>query len=417
MQENNIRTTDAYARMSLLLRRALGMVGVSLASLGSGVCGGPCGDSYTECYTLEDLEAWRTQYMIDFKASCVTGSAGEAGASPLPSGSGHAAGAPGTSTREIACRDGSYESISAWDPNGGCPEEWQISALIDEHRWTTGDDLPRAAKNETKPVCCQTVHDYCNGGRPFVVEGEARVPKLVGKLPTEGSSTLSAALALVWTADALAEYASIASFARLTLQLMTFGAPPQLIEASQQASLDEIRHARFCFAEAARHAGRRVEPGPLDVGQACDSLSFESFMLLNLIEGCVGENLAALRVAEQARLAASPALARALTQVSQDETRHAELAFEILRFGLEVNRPATHAALRRVLEMRFEDELADSEGCIPEVTWEAHGRLGAKTRRQVNQDAWNLVLTPLLRGLLRDESLRKSTLQRDSELA
>jgi len=131
-------------------------------------------------------------------------------------------------------------------------------------------------------------------------------------------------------------------------------------------------------------------------------------MLLNLIEGCVGETLAGLRLAEQARLASSPELARALTEIGEDETRHAELAFEILRFGLELNRPATLAAVRRVLEMRFEDEAADCQGSIADSVWEAHGRLSAKTRRQVNQDAWNLVLAPLLSGLLHEESLQQA---------
>jgi len=111
-------------------------------------------------------------------------------------------------------------------------------------------------------------------------------------------------------------------------------------------------------------------------------------------------------MAEQARLASSPELARALTEIGEDETRHAELAFEILRFGLEVNRPTTLAAVRRVLEMRFDGEIADPQGCVPDAVWEAHGRLSAKPRRQVNQDAWNLVLAPLFRGLLHDESLQ-----------
>jgi len=370
---------------------------------------GPCPESYELCYVREDLEAQRAQYFIDFEASCVSGGTGEAGASPLPGGSVHAAGAPGTSAQ---CDAWNHELIRTWNPSAGCPTGEQIDALS----WATSDYPPAVTKNETKPTCCRTVDPGCPGGRPFIVQGQARLPELVGELPTEGSSSRSVALARIWAQDGLAEYASVASFARLTLQLMAFGAPPQLIEASQQASLDELRHAQFCFAEAARHAGRHVEPGALDIGQACAWLSFEDFMVLNLIEGCVGETLAGLRMAEQARLAASLALARALTEISEDETRHAELAFEILRFGLEVNRPATLTALRRVLEMRFEDEIADRQGGIPDAAWEAQGRLGAKTRRQVNQDAWNLVLEPLLRGLLHGESPRPATPQQDSEL-
>ena len=405
MQKNATRTSDIYARTSSRLRRALGLVGLGLASLGSGPCGS-CPESYTECFTLEDLEAWHTQYIADFEASC---------ASPATSGGIHAAGAagaPGAPTRSNPCYEWDYQLLVAWDPNAGCPSEQQVNALDYEHQYITGEFLPRATQGETRPTCCREVHPDCPGGRPFLVAGRARVPELVGELSAADSGSVSGALALIWAQDGLTEYASVAAFARLTLQLMAFGAPPELVEASQQASLDEHRHARFCFAEAARHAGRGVEPGPLDMGQACDPVSFESFMLLNLVEGCVGETMAALRMAEQARLAAPPELAQALTEISEDETRHAELAFEILRFGLEANRSATLAALRRVLEMRFEDETADDpQGRIPKTTWEAHGRLGANTRRQVNRDAWNLVLEPLLRGLLHDETAPTALLQ------
>lgn len=393
MQKNDARTADVYAYTSLRLRRALGIVGVGLVSLGSGPCMGPCPEPYDRCYPRKDLEEFRAKYLA---AGCDTG---------LASGVAGGAGAPGTSERPF-CGDWDYKTISDWDPSAGCPTQQQLWSLAYEYS-QDGGYLPTAPKSEL--TCCETIDPGCPGGRPFVVDGQARLPALLSELSTEGCTAVSAALARVWADDGRAEYASIASFARLTLQLMAFGAPSRLIEASQLASLDEHRHARFCFAEAARHAGSGVEPGPLDIGQASDSVSFEDFMLLNLIEGCVGETLAGLRMAEQARLASTPELARALTEIGEDETRHAELAFEILRFGLEVNRPATLAAVRRVLEMRFEDEIADPQGSIPDAVWEAHGRLSAKTRRQVNRDAWNLVLAPLFGALLHDASLQQAS--------
>lgn len=319
----------------LRLRRALGIAGVSLVSLGSGACPGPCPGLYHVCYSRNDLEAFRAEYI---QAGCESGTAGGAGA-------------PETSGRP-SCYDTYFKAIRDWDPGASCPNAAQMVVLDDAR---ASGNLRTVDKG--KDTCCRTIDRGCPGGRPFIVEGQVCLPKLVGELSTEDGTTLSAALARVWAEDGRAEYASIASFARLTLQLMAFGAPARLVQASQQASLDEHRHAQFCFAEATRHAGRRVEPGPLDIGQASASISFEEFMLLNLIEGCVGETLAGLRLAEQARLAANPELARALAEISEDETRHAELAFEILRFGLEANRPATLAALRRVLQMRFENEI------------------------------------------------------------
>ena len=59
-------------------------------------------------------------------------------------------------------------------------------------------------------------------------------------------------LAKAWLSDALEEHASIAAFARCSMLLLSVAAPPELVAASQRASLDEIAHARDCFALARR---------------------------------------------------------------------------------------------------------------------------------------------------------------------
>jgi hypothetical protein len=59
-------------------------------------------------------------------------------------------------------------------------------------------------------------------------------------------------LAERWSRAALAEHASIASFARFTLQLLRGG-------------LDEIEHARLSFRVASVFAGRSLGPGPLPI--------------------------------------------------------------------------------------------------------------------------------------------------------
>jgi hypothetical protein len=64
---------------------------------------------------------------------------------------------------------------------------------------------------------------------------------------------------------ALLEHASVASFARFSLQLMAAGAPASLVEAAHRAALDEIEHARLTFRLASRYEGRALGPGPLPV--------------------------------------------------------------------------------------------------------------------------------------------------------
>jgi hypothetical protein len=113
----------------------------------------------------------------------------------------------------------------------------------------------------------------CHVGRPFRVEGKLRVAGLAAcgdwSVPAETADTADDptmfALARAWLSDARLEHASIAAFARLTLELLHLGAPAELVQASQAASLDEIRHAKLCFGLGSRFAGKLVGPGPLDV--------------------------------------------------------------------------------------------------------------------------------------------------------
>jgi hypothetical protein len=68
-----------------------------------------------------------------------------------------------------------------------------------------------------------------------------------------------------WTKLGQMEHASIAAFARLQLQLLALGAPPDLVQACNQALIDETAHTRLCFGLASAYAGRGIGPGPLDV--------------------------------------------------------------------------------------------------------------------------------------------------------
>jgi hypothetical protein len=67
----------------------------------------------------------------------------------------------------------------------------------------------------------------------------------------EAAAVVSAeAFAERWTVAGLAEHASVAAFARFSLELMSVGAPSTLIWAAHAAAQDEIRHAQLCFGLA-----------------------------------------------------------------------------------------------------------------------------------------------------------------------
>jgi hypothetical protein len=188
----------------------------------------------------------------------------------------------------------------------------------------------------------------CNNavcGRPFLVEAQPRLAPVVTSgewsIHAPGTPRLDhltpserAALAEHWTKMGQMEHASIAAFARFSLQLLSLGAPPDLVDACTRALADETAHTRLCFQLASAYAGRAIGPGRLDVDRSLEATSLEDIVDLVIAEGCFGETGAALDALEAAESASDPVIRAAYTQIAQDEQRHAELAFQFVRWAL-----------------------------------------------------------------------------------
>jgi len=193
-------------------------------------------------------------------------------------------------------------------------------------------------------------HRVCSGavcviGRPFLIDGRERLAPAsersdwyteLAELSTSvDAPELRAAVARGWVEQGLMEHASVAAFARFSLQLMSLGAPPDLITRAAEAMQDEIRHARACFALARRHTGQDVGPGPLRVDGALDSFDLTSIVLDTIAEGCIGETVAALEAAEALSHCEDAAAREVLQRISVEEGRHAELAWQFVSWALE----------------------------------------------------------------------------------
>jgi hypothetical protein len=233
--------------------------------------------------------------------------------------------------------------------------------------------------------------------RPFLVGGVTRAGAARSRADW-GTGELEAtmpvgedarrALAAAWLEDGLQEHASIAAFARFTLMALSVGARPEHVAGAQRASLDEVAHARACFALARRYGGEDVGPGEVSLDGALGPLSLAELAVLTVHEGCVGETLGVQIAAEQLRGATDPLVCRTLRKIVRDEMRHAELAWSFVRWALEVG----DASLRGEVARAFQDAartsramvaVADPEPGIADA-WRAHGRLtGAETRASV----------------------------------
>jgi len=197
----------------------------------------------------------------------------------------------------------------------------------------------------------------CASGRPFLIEGVQGLARVatradwheLGFSPhgADLDSALRARLAEQWARIALMEHASIAAFARFTLQLMSLGAPASLIERATAAMTDETKHAKACFAVASGYAASALGPGRLSVERSLDESGLEAIVLNTIREGCVGETVAAIEAREAAEYAADPARRALLLEISEDEMRHAELAYRFVQWALSQGDSALGHAVRQ----------------------------------------------------------------------
>jgi hypothetical protein len=219
-----------------------------------------------------------------------------------------------------------------------------------------------------------------------------------------------AALAEHWSDNGLMEHASVAAFARFTLELLALGAPASLVQAAQRALGDEIAHAELCFGLATAYAGRTVQPGPLPVQGALDSMSPADIVHRAIVEACIGETIAAAEAVEAREHASDPAVRAVLGRIAEDEARHAELGFKFLSWVLENAAPEDRERVCRLAadlaELELERPIDEREGSAPELL--AHGALTGALRREVRRAAIADVILPVVRALQQRDHRQRS---------
>jgi hypothetical protein len=282
-----------------------------------------------------------------------------------------------------------------------------------------GRTKARRAKGD-EDACCYHWFEYCSG-RPLLDGAEGVIA------PARSSNAWLAddvepsiegltdrarrALAAAWLEDALREHASIAAFSRATIELLAIGAPPELVEACQHATLDEIDHARRCFSLATAYAGRPLGPGPLP-GLAPRGKDIVGLALDTFVEGCVGETIAALVAERAGERTRDPAVRATLRVIAEDEARHAALAWRTIAWAVQAGGAPVETALRRLLERPptidpVEPMDAATRAALGRA-WADHGRLDDVALAQTVSDAWQDIITPMLRGLVQQDDARTS---------
>jgi hypothetical protein len=284
--------------------------------------------------------------------------------------------------------------LAAPSDGGTCSETYEEKCVVQLARCSSVllcgpffDDLGR---------CCYTVAPVpCPPGRPFVVDGRARMAVASDDATWAETSELQvgsldaatrAALSEVWTQDALAEHASVASFSRFVLQCLAVGAPADIVRDAQKACAEEIEHARIGFGLASAYAGRVVGPGPLDIQGALDGATDPVEIACSVArEGCIAETVSASLIAIARDAARDPVVKALLGRIAEQEYEHALLAWRYLRWALEQGDRVLHDEVARVFE-HTEDHVAlgaHTTIAAPADVMRAHGYLSLDERRRL----------------------------------
>lgn len=304
---------------------------------------------------------------------------------------------------------GTGQECTSWDPTLGCLYlEFACTTPIDQ---CGGDaDCPPEAS-----FCAVALDGHrecvpggCAIGRPFLVDDVARVAPLARRSdwrdatfkPLPVPPELSDEIAAAWEATAQMEHASIAAFARFTLELLALGAPPELIERTNRALADETKHARTAFAMASAYRGASVGPGRLAIERALDDAADVSTFVRQLIrEGCVGETVAAVEAAEAEDHAQDFVVREALGVIADDENEHAELAWRTLTWAqgafpeAQLALEAELALLERELSVPLPNVVARDAALL------AHGVVSPQLRAQLRRDTLRDAVLPCLRSI------------------
>jgi hypothetical protein len=278
------------------------------------------------------------------------------------------------------------------------------------------DAIRTAAERATDAAaCCYQWTIRCVGGRPLRGSGDGDAPVTAPSArredwlaatavdaPVDLDPATRAALAAHWEREASFEHASVAAFARVSLALLSLGAPPDLLASTHAAAMEEVQHARATFALASAYAGAPRGPGPLPLASGGISLAGMSLAKLAeeaLVDGCVGEAAAALVLREAEARADDEALRATLGRIASDEERHAELAWRTVAWALASGGEDVRRALEGAIAA-LRCELGEPYPAPSGPDLARYGAIGAAEQRRIRARTIEEVVLPCVAALL-----------------
>jgi len=215
-----------------------------------------------------------------------------------------------------------------------------------------------------------------------------------------------------WAKVAMMEHASVASFSRFSLELMSVGASPELLALAHQAALDEVRHTQISLDIANQFSSINFTPGAFPISNKAADFAFgdmEKIATAAALEACIEETLAAAVVLYQAEHMGDSNHKVLLRNVALDEAKHAAFAWRAVQWMASTS-PVVHAAVAAVFSERAKQYQSTPEtASVPAL--EHLGLLDQGTVIKVQHTAWHQVVAPaaVSLGFLTSSSAAETT--------
>jgi hypothetical protein len=139
----------------------------------------------------------------------------------------------------------------------------------------------------------------------------------------------------------------------LARDLRLVSAPESLIQAALAAAREEAAHTKLCAKLANRHADSLLSPivPPIPINADIDRTALLKRLVLEAFwDGCVVEGSAAVEAQRVIAPTRDETTRSALQTIARDEKNHADLAKDILAWGLSAGEPSIRQALAESFE-------------------------------------------------------------------
>jgi len=253
---------------------------------------------------------------------------------------------------------------------------------------------------------CDDIPPGPTEGRPLIFDGVAQIASISvgttwskGPLPKSHQLTLEQCKILsdFWLRTARLEHASVASFHQFALDLMKFGASPELLMRTNKAVMDEISHAKAAFAITEVFLGQPLSPKEfhMRIEPAKDLADFAKKVAL---EGAINETLAVVLASLQREKCTDSAIRNFLTDIILEEAEHAELAWDTLRWLVQKGGKDVIDALWNLTETDFIPDVSS----FPVIGIPSHGLPSQKVTFSVLKNVYQHVVIPNLKIILEE---------------